>query len=250
MDLLGAAALFFIGLLAGLINTLAGGGSLLTLPALMAFGLPAVEANATNRVAVLLQSGAAGLRYRQAGALPAGLGGWLVVPLILGALLGAWLSVDLDEVLFRRIIGGVMVVMLLVILARPKRWIEGRDGPTPAYVAWLTPLVFFGLGVYGGFLQAGIGVFLLAGIVWATDKDLVRSNALKVLLVGAYTVPALLFFTWFGLIAWGPGLVLGLGGVVGALLGAQSSLRFGAPFLRWVLVLVVAVSATKLLGLW
>lgn len=250
MDLLPLLGLFAIGVVAGLINTLAGAGSLLTLPALMAFGLPATEANATNRVAVLLQSVAAAARYRQAGVLTLSAGRWLVGPLILGAVAGAWISVDLDEVLFRRIIGVVMVLMLGVILARPQRWLEGREGPPPRHLVWSAPLVFFGVGLYGGFLQAGVGVFLLAAIVWSRGQDLVRSNALKVVLVGAYTLPALLLFLWFDLVVWIPGLVMGLGGVLGALLGAQSSMRFGAPFLRWVLIVVVVVSASKLLGLW
>src|SRR5690606_27927394 len=95
---------------------------------------------------------------------------------------------------FRRIIGGMMLAMLVVIFVRPDRWVKGREGPPPRHLRWSAPVAFFGIGVYGGFLQAGVGVFLLAGIVWAQGRDLVRSNATKVVLVGAYTVPTLLLF--------------------------------------------------------
>lgn len=248
--LLTLVGLLAIGVVAGWINTLAGAGSLLTLPALLAFGLPATEANATNRVGVLVQSLAAMARFRRAGVLDVRVGAWLIVPICVGAVLGAWISVDLDEVVFRRIIGVMMVAMLGVIFLRPARWIEGREGPPPAHLRWSGPLIFFVVGLYGGFLQAGVGVFMLAAIVWVQGQDLVRATATKALLVAAYTVPSLLLFIWYDQVAWWPGLVLAAGGMVGAWLGARAGLRYGAGFVRWVLVVVVVVSASKLLGLW
>ncbi len=250
MDALHLLALVGIGLAAGVVNTLAGAGSLLTLPALLWVGLPATEANATNRVGVLLQSIVAGARFRQAGVLDGALAWRLIVPTCLGAVLGAWLSVDLDEVVFRRIIGGMMLAMVAVIFARPQRWIVGRKGEPPAHLRWSAPLVFFAIGAYGGFLQAGVGVFLLAGIVWAQGRDLVRSNALKVVLVAGFTLPSLLLFLAYDLVRWVPGLALALGGMAGGWLGARIGLHQGAAFLRWALIAVVLVSATKLLGLW
>lgn len=250
MDLPHLFALVAVGVLAGVVNTLAGGGSLVTLPALIFLGLPATVANGTNRVGVLLQSLVATERFRREGLLDAALGWRLLIPTSLGAALGAWLSVDIDEARFRQIIGIVMLLMLGVILARPKRWLEGREGREPAHLKWTGPLVFFAIGVYGGFLQAGVGVFLLAGLVLVHGRDLLRANAVKVMLVAGFTVPPLILFVAYDLVRWVPGVALALGSALGAWLGARLSIAGGAPFIRWVLVAVVTISASKLLGLW
>lgn len=250
MDPLALLALTGVGLLAGIVNTIAGGGSLITLPALIFLGLPATVANGTNRVGVLLQSLVATERYRREDLVEWALGWRLLVPTGLGAALGAWLSVDIDEAVFRRVIGVVMLIMLVVLLVQPRRWLEGRTGERPAHLAWTGPLAFFAIGTYGGFLQAGVGVFLLAGLVLIEGRDLLRANAVKVLLVTGFTVPPMAIFLYYDLVAWLPGLVLALGSMVGAWVGVRMTTTWGATFIRWVLVAVVAISASKLLGLW
>lgn len=237
-------------MLAGVVNTIAGGGSLITLPALIFLGLPAAAANGTNRVAVLIQSMVATERYRREGLVDTPLGLRLLLPTGLGAALGAWLSVDIGEVAFRRVIGVVMVLMLAVILARPKHWLEGRKSAPRPHLRWTGPLAFFVIGVYGGFLQAGVGIFLLAGLVLVHGKDLLHANALKVLLVAGYTVAPLLLFIDYDLVHWVPGLVLALGTSIGAWLGTRMTVAWGPAFIRWVLVAVVVISATHLFGLW
>ena len=182
-------ALAALGVLAGLVNTIGGGGSLITLPALIFLGLPAAMANGTNRVGVL-------------------------------------------------------------ILARPKQWLEGRVGHPPAHLRFTGPLAFFAIGAYGGFLQAGVGIFLLAGLVLVHGRDLLHANAVKVLLVAGFTVPPLLLFVAYDLVHWVPGLGLAAGSSVGAWLATRMTVAWGARFIRWVLVAVVSVSATHLLGLW
>lgn len=239
-----------VGVLAGIINTLAGGGSLITLPALIFLGLPAAVANGTNRVGILLQSLVATRQFARSDLVAWRLGGRLLVSTSLGAALGSWLSVDLDEALFRRIIGVVMLVMLGVVLARPRRWLVGRQGDPPRHARWTGPLAFFGIGIYGGFLQAGVGVFLLAGLVLLEGRDLLRANALKSLLAAGFTVPALVVFLANDLVQWLPGLVLAAGSSLGGWLGARLAVRGGAPFIRWVLIATVSLSASKLLGLW
>jgi uncharacterized membrane protein YfcA len=243
-------ALSAVGLFAGVVNTIAGGGSLITLPALIFLGLPPTVANGTNRVGVILQSAVATEHYRRDDLLEWGLGLRLLIPTSLGAVLGAWLSVDIDEELFRRVIGAVMLVMLVVIVARPKRWLKGRTGDAPRHLRVTGPIAFFVIGAYGGFLQAGVGVFLLAGLVLIHGRDLLRANAVKVFLVAGFTVPPLIIFLWYDLVQWVPALVLAVGSGVGGWVGARMTVTWGAEFIRWVLVLVVLVSATRLLGLW
>src|SRR5688500_412784 len=118
-----------VGFAAGFIHTLAGSGSLLTLPILILLGLPANVANGTNRVGVLLQNIVAVATFRQRGALPL-TGSWkLIVPSVVGAIIGAELAVDLDEALLRQTIGALMLVLLAVMLLKPERWIAEHAAP-------------------------------------------------------------------------------------------------------------------------
>lgn len=226
---------------------MAGGGSLLTLPALILLGLPPTAANGTNRVGVLLQSLVAARRFEQKGLLRLADARPLILPTALGAAIGAWVSLDIDEALFKRIIGLVMIAMALIMAARPKRWLEGRPEAQPGP---RSPLVFFAIGLYGGFLQAGVGIFLLAGLVLSQGQDLLRANALKSLLVAGFTIPPLLLFTWHGAVAWIPAIVLAVGSMAGAEIGARLSIAGGAQGIRFAVIAVIAVSGTKLLGLW
>lgn len=243
-----ALALVAAGLLAGTVNTLAGGGSLVALPLLILLGLPPTVANGTNRVGVALQSLVATGRFHQEGVLDVRVTARLLPVTCAGAALGAWASVDLDEALFKRLIGVVMLVMLGVVLVRPKRWLEG-SAPLRVHPA-VRALIFLLVGAYGGFLQAGVGVFLLAGLVLTEGMDLVRGNAVKSGLVFGFTLVPLVIFAASGLVAWGPALVMAVGSMAGGWLGARLTVGWGPRFVRGVLVVVVAVSSGRLLGLW
>ena len=136
------AAVPITGFVAGFINTLAGSGSLLTLPILILLGLPANVANGTNRVGVLLQNIVAVATFRQRGALPLA-GSWkLIVPSVVGAVLGAELAVDLDEALLRQTIGALMIVLIVVMLLKPERWIAEHAAPREPRLLVEVPLFF------------------------------------------------------------------------------------------------------------
>lgn len=241
------SALLGAGFLAGIVNTVSGGGSLLTLAALMFAGLPANAANATNRLGVMLASGTAAARFHKLGFLDTRQALKLVPITCLGALLGAKLSVDIDEQLFRRVIGLLMVVIVGIMWLKPNRWLKQEQ---PSLPAWAQQLVFAAIGVYGGFLQAGVGIFLLSALVLTAGQDLVRGNALKSALVFFFTMPALAVFLYEDLIFWVPGLVLAAGNTVGAVLGAHMTVNWGPAFVRAALTITVLVSAAGLLGLW
>jgi uncharacterized membrane protein YfcA len=241
------AAVPFVGLIAGFINTLAGSGSLLTLPVLILLGLPANVANGTNRVGILIQNIVAVASFRQRQAESFAGSARLVVPAVLGAFIGAALAVDLDEEMLNRTIGTLMIVMLAVIMFRPQRWLEAHASGSPIPYVWQAPL-YFGLGIYCGFIQAGAGIFLLAGLVLGSGFDLVRANALKNLIVLIVTVAALAVFVWNDQVRWGLGLLLGSGNAAGAWLAVRMAVNRGAVFLRWFLIVIVALSAVALLG--
>ncbi len=238
-----------VGMLAGFINTLAGSGSLLTLPFLMFLGLPANVANGTNRIAILLQNVVSVGGFRQKKVLSFREGLWYALPAVLGALLGARIAVNLDEEVMRRTIGGLLLFMFVLILYKPSRWQKGRDVPmTPGRRALLVG-IFFLIGIYGGFIQAGVGFFLLAGLVLGAGADLVKANALKVFIILMYTPLALGVFMWSGQVNYLLGLVLAVGNMAGAWLGTRVAVSWGPRFVRIILLAALVISAAKLTGL-
>jgi len=242
-------AVVLVGIIAGTVNTIAGAGSLITLPALIFLGLPPTVANGTNRVGVVVQSFTASATYRRRGLLDLRRAAWPLVPLTIASVVGSWYSAGLDDDLFRKVIGAAMLCMLAVLLVRPRRWIEGRPAGQPAHWVWRA-LAWTAVGLYGGFLHAGMGVITLAAVVLIEGQDLLRGNAVKVLLVGTTTLVALGVFIATGLVAWDVGVCLALGSSLGGWLGSRMTVSWGPTFIRWVLVAVVLVSATRLLGAW
>ena len=239
------AAVPMAGLIAGFINTLAGSGSLITLPILILLGLPANVANGTNRVGVLLQNVVAVATFRRRGALETA-GTWkLVVPSVVGSVIGAALAVDLDEALLRRVIGALMLVMLAVMLFKPERWIAAHAHRREPRLLVEVPL-FFAIGVYGGFIQAGVGIFLLAGLVLGAGFNLVGANAIKNVIVMAFTAAALVVFIVNDQVQWTFGLLLAVGQAAGAWLAAHLAVKRGAEFVRYVVIAIVVLSAVAL----
>lgn len=237
------------GFIAGFINTLAGSGSLVTLPMLIFAGLPANVANGTNRVAILLQNIVGAGSFRQRDALDVRGAIILGIPAALGSIAGAQIAVSLDEERMRRAIGVIMVVMLVVILARPKRWLQGSLAELGNHARWYHYLIFFLIGIYGGFIQAGVGIFLLAGLVLGVGYDLVRANAVKLGIVLFFTVFALAVFVRNDQVDWLIGLILAVGNMAGAWVAAKIAVERGAVWVRRLLIAVVIVAAANLLGL-
>jgi uncharacterized membrane protein YfcA len=244
-NLLLLAAVPITGVIAGFINTLAGSGSLITLPILILLGLPANVANGTNRVGVLIQNVVAVATFRRHGALDSR-GAWrLILPTVLGSIAGAQLAIDIDETLMRRVIGALMIVMLLVMLVQPEKWLrEHATGERARY--WIEAPIFFAIGVYGGFIQAGVGIFLLAGLVLGSGFGLVGANAFKNLLVLIFTAAALVVFVLNDQVRWDLGLLLAAGQGVGAWAAAHMAMRRGAAFVRWMLIAILVLSSVAL----
>jgi uncharacterized membrane protein YfcA len=232
---------------AGFVNTLAGGGSLLTVPLLTLLGLPGPVANGTNRVGVargsatatwrLAAEGAPGLRE----ALP------LILPTALGALLGARLVVELPVDWFNRVFGVLMLVLLVPTL-------RSTQHPAPAPLRAPAPparrfAAFFAIGLYGGAFQAGVGVLLLS-VLSLAGHDLIRSTQIKTALNTCFTLLALPVFYWAGQIVWPEAIALGAGFSAGGALGARVAVRGGARVIRPVLAGAVVALAGRMLGLY
>lgn len=243
-----AGLLFGVGVVAGILNVLAGGGSLLTLPAMIFLGLPPTVANGTNRIAILLQNVAAVWGFQRHRLIDRAWIPLAAVPAVVGAALGAWLAVLIDDTSFRRILAVLMVLIALWTLWNPLGGRRGGGGaakPSRGRKIVLA-LGFFGAGVYGGFIQAGVG-FVLLGVITLAGLDLVRGNALKVLLVAAYTPISLAIFAAGGLVDWTIGAVLALGNLVGALIGVRLAVLKGHAWIRRVVTATIVVFAIRLL---
>lgn len=237
------------GFLAGFINTLAGSGSLLTLPLLMFLGLPANVANGTNRIAILLQNVVGVASFKQQKVLAFREGLLLSLPAIAGSVVGAQLAINLDELMMKRIIGGLLIFMFFIILYKPARWLKEQT-PVKQKISIGQLIVFFLIGIYGGFIQAGVGLFLLAGLVLSAGYDLVKANAVKLLVILLYTPFALTVFIINKQVDYKLGLILAIGNMLGAFIGSKVAVSWGPKFVRIILLSAVFLSATKLLGVW
>lgn len=237
------------GILAGFINTLAGGGSVISLSILMFLGLPPQVANGTNRIGVLFQTLSSSGSFRHYKVLNFSEGLRLAVPVVLGSVLGAWLAVDINQKIFNIVIAILLVMIMIMMFIKPSQWINGNEDLAGKRPGWVQILVFFGIGLYGGFIQAGVGYFLLVGIVLGAGYNLVKANALKVWIVLLYTPFALIIFILNDQINWAYGFVHAIGNIIGAMIAARMAVKKGASFVRWVIVAFILVTAADLSGL-
>jgi hypothetical protein len=244
MDPFTAALLIVAGFAAGFVNTVAGGGSVITIPVLLEALGDAGLANGTNRIAILMEQTAAVTGFRRAGKLD-----WrkvlpLVPATVIGAVTGAWIATRLDSDAMTKVFAFVLVLVAASVLIKPSQWLGGQE---KSIRQPLRSLVFFGVGFYGGFVQAGVGFLLLAALVVGGGLDLVRGNAAKVFLILVYTPVALLLFASAAQVNWSYGLVMGIGNVSGAILATRLAVAKGAGWIRWVIIVMAVVAASRML---
>jgi uncharacterized membrane protein YfcA len=240
-----ALVLLVVGFVASTLNTVAGGGSFLTLPLLLFMGLPAGAANATNRLGVLAQNVGAVWGFHRYGVLDWRFALGAAVPTALGSGLGAWLALGIGDREFKRLLAILMIgicLWTLVPKGRPSRSGEGALVGRP----WLVRAGFFLVGIYGGFIQAGIG-FLVLALTTLAGLDLVRGNAVKVLAVLLQTLVALAVFLTAGQVRWAEGAVLAVGGLLGSLVGVRLTVLKGHGWLEAVVTATMVLFAIRLL---
>ncbi|NKB34273.1 MAG: TSUP family transporter [Pseudomonadales bacterium] len=243
LDLLSVLLLAFTGFLAGGINTVAGGGSNLTLPALMIFGLPADIANGTNRVAILMQSlvGVAGYDKHDTLDRPAVVP--ILIPTIIGGVVGALAAAVMPNLYLKPILLGTILTMSVIILVRPDVIAPPQGTPTRSPKehrgAWWG---LFIAGAYGGFVQAGVGFILLAALAGGLRYDLVRANALKMACALAFTSVAVVIFVAFDQVWWVPGIILAIGSMAGAHLAVKIAVKASQKSIKWFLFAMTLVA--------
>ena len=230
------------GVVASVLNVVAGGGSFLTLPILIFLGLPSVVANATNRVGVLMQNLSAIWGFHHAGVLDWRWALTASVPALFGSAIGTWAALYIGDELFRRILAIVMVVITIATLFAPD---PRPDHAAQSARSWLVASGFFLVGLYGGFLQAGVGFLVLAITTWS-GVDLVRGNAIKVVSVLLVTILALAIFAASGTIHWPMGIALALGNTIGGLIGVRMAVAKGHRWLKGVVTITIVAFAIRL----
>lgn len=234
-----------IGFVSGALNVLAGGGSFLTLPLLLFLGLPAPIANGTNRVGVLAQNIGGVMGFHRHGVLEWKWAAKAGIPALAGAAIGAWAALTVPDFAFRRILAVAMLATTLwtLLSRRPSSATAGRPTMRPSHPGILAG--FFAVGLYGGFLQAGVGFFILAMTTLA-GMDLVRGNAVKVLTVMMLTLLSLAIFAGTGHVHWPFGIALGAGNFLGSLAGVRLAVLRGHRWLERVVTITIVVFAILL----
>ncbi|TVR77970.1 MAG: sulfite exporter TauE/SafE family protein [Chitinophagaceae bacterium] len=231
-----------VGFFAGLVNAIAGGGSLLTLPALIFLGLPSVEANATNRLAVLVQSFFSVLSLKNSGISEFRLSILPSIFAVLGSVVGFWIAIHISSQWFNLTLSIVMLLIAFLMIYKPKaEFIAKVKHKNP-----VAAVVFFLLGIYGGFIQAGIGVIMLILIPVLFGLNLVHSNFIKVFVNFVFTLFVLILFAYGGYINWESGIMLSVGMAFGGWFGSKWSVRLGHLGIQRVLVAVLVIMSARL----
>lgn len=238
-------ALFAAGTVAGALNVVAGGGSFLTLPIMIFLGLPATVANGTNRIAILVQNIGAVWGFHRHRLVEREWALRAALPAVAGAALGTWAAIEIGDEAFRRALAALMVIVSLWTLWDPMGRRPERAGTRPRHRGTGFALAFFGVGLYGGFVQAGVGFLVLAATTWA-GLDLVRGNALKVLVILCFTPLALALFAAGGKVAWAWGIALAAGNLAGGLVGVRLTVLKGHAWVKRVVTVAVIVFAILL----
>ena len=247
IDIVTALLLAGAGFVAGAINTIAGGGSLLTLPLLIFIGLPATVANASNRLSVFIGGVGATHSFSRRGLIPKGWLGFALPPALVGVVLGTWGALRIGDVAFERVLAATLVLAAVWIIWQPIESPPDGAPPPPQGRRRVVLLVaFFAMGAYSGFIQAGVG-FLVMAVMAAQGVDLIRANAFKAPLVLAFTALATALFAFSGVMDWGAGLALAVGQFFGSKLGVHLQVLKGQAWVRNVLTAAIVIFALRLL---
>ncbi|MGI9229066.1 MAG: sulfite exporter TauE/SafE family protein [Gammaproteobacteria bacterium] len=237
--------LFLTGIAAGFVNVTAAGGSMLSVPVMVFLGIPGPVANGTNRIAILAQNITAVVTFFRRGYSDFRLSVLLALAAMPGAVIGALAGVQLEGVWFNRVLA-VLLITIMIIMARDRKTDIGAD-PNRPQRRWLAYLLMFVAGLFGGFIQIGVGFIIMPALQYSLGLDLVRVNMHKTFVIGAYTTVALIVFSSQIQLLWLLGLCLAAGNSLGAWISARVQIREGESYIKVVLNTVLCIFIIKLL---
>jgi len=249
MSLTEIIVIIIAGIFVGFINTLSGGGSVISLSLLIILGLPAGVANGTNRISIFFQTLSSVGSFTKQKMFTNLRPVWLSIPATIGAVLGAYLAVDVHQKVIEIAMIVAMIMMAFFLFYKPDRWLRENPALLQKDLKWWQFAIFFLVGFYGGFIQVGVGYFLLMALVLGTGYDLVKANAVKNLIVFFYAIFALAVFLISGQVNYMYGLLLSAGSVIGALIASYFAVKKGAGFIRAVIVLSIILTVLQISGL-
>lgn len=234
------------GVIVGIINTLGGGGSVITMSLFMAMGLPIGIANGTNRIAVLLQNLSATVSFLRKGMLHIRSGLLLSIPAIVGNIIGAMVAMQVSETIFKICLSAVLLIILVyLILGKDKQEISGGHGLA---IKWWHYIWFFIIGFYGGYIYIGLGFLIIAITVWTMNLDIITANVIKGFVIFLSTPFALAVFMYNGQVDYMVGLLHGVGNILGAVLASHWAVSWGVKFVRWFTLFIIVVFFIDLMG--
>ena len=238
--------LIIVGFIAGFMNTMAGGGSLLTLPLLIFLGLPAAVANGTNRVAIFMStlSATAGFKSKGVSNFPFNI--YLGFSGLIGALIGARIAIDIKGEFFNKILAVIMILVVVLIIFKPKINYSDLLERLKGKHLFISMIAFFFIGIYGGFINAGIGFVIMLFLHYYNRLNLVKVNATKVVIVLIYTTGALVTFALADKVNWTYGLFLATGNFIGGWTSSRWSVKKGEKTIKAFLVVMVIIMSFKL----
>jgi len=237
--------LFLGGFFSGVINVLAGGGSFLTLPLLSLYGLSPSIANATNRIGILLQNISATGNFIKSKALQPKSALFLSIPTVLGGIIGTSVVLKLPENIIKISLGIIFLVMSYFVLFSPKVWEEGKKDVKRSKL--LSFVIFFLIGLYGGYIQAGVGFFLIYALTMVEGYNVKNANAMKIFLTLLFTIFSLAIFSAGKKVEFVPGIVMGLGSFFGGYLGSYLNMKVNIKIIRIILATMMIISALSYL---
>jgi hypothetical protein len=235
-----------IGFIAGFLNTVAGGGTLLTLPALIFLGLPPAVANGTNRIAIFVQTVTAVKGFQSKGISMYPFSLYLGIAAFFGSFIGAKLAVEINPAYFNRILAIIMVMVLLTMVFNTNKNYVSFLEKTTGKNLHISIIIFFFLGIYGGFINAGIGFLMLLVLPYVNGLSLLKSNVTKVFVVASYSISAIIVFVIENKINYGIAFILTIGNASGAWFASRWSVKKDDKLINKLLILTVSILAVKL----
>jgi uncharacterized membrane protein YfcA len=242
-DVFSLVGLFLAGLAAGAINSVAGGGTLISFPSLVAFGEPEIISNATNTAALWPGSLSGALGYRKDTTVERGLLIALALPSFIGGLLGAAILVVTAQEAFRHVVPFLVLFATLMLASQDliarklgRSSSDGEHVTTPGRI-WGVLFQLF-VGTYGGYFGAGIGILMLGSFSLMGLRDINKMNAMKTPLAAIINVTAFVFFAYKGLVVWFLAGLMMPGAIIGGYAGARLARRVNPRLVR---ICIVAV---------
>jgi uncharacterized membrane protein YfcA len=234
-------ALVCSGLAVGFINTLAGGGTVISMTLFMMLGLSPITANGTNRIGIVLQNLVAVVNFRRNKTLNISKSIKWAIPVIVGSLIGSRLSVEINSTIFGVCFVAVMVFMALMLLFNPTAWLKGNPDKMNKSTTFIEYFFLFLIGVYAGFIHVGTGYFLLAVFVLMNGYNLLQANAIKNFVVLLYVPFSLAIFIYRGEVNYEYGFIHAIGNVIGAYIASRWAVNWGINFVRWMVIVFIVL---------